>query len=117
MGRGQTEALRQRFPELAGDGAGEGDEGAGCGLRVVYVGDGGNDVCPCVRLLGRRRNGHGSSGGGDLALPRAGFALASQLSALGNEGGLACEVQEWRDWGELAAKLKGLANGASEIKD
>ena len=65
----QSEAMAARFPELACRLAAEPlpqlhpteAEGAPAEpLRVVYVGDGGNDLCPCLRVLREQ----------DLALPR-----------------------------------------------
>lgn len=65
----QSEAMAARFPELACRLAAEPlpqlhpteAEGAPAKpLRVVYVGDGGNDLCPCLRVLREQ----------DLALPR-----------------------------------------------
>jgi hypothetical protein len=72
-------------------------------VRVAYVGDGGNDLCPCVRLLAA----------GDLALPRSGFTLARRLKALREDRrdsaeALTCGVEEWGDWDVLAEKLRRL---------
>lgn len=49
--------------------------------KVVYVGDGGNDFCPLLRLRSQ-----------DLALVRRGKALEERVK---KEGGLACEVKYW----------------------
>jgi len=68
-------------------------------LRVVYVGDGGNDACPCTTLLRPS----------DLALPRAGFRLAAELRARRERAGEGpsdqCVVREWATWTELARAL------------
>jgi 2,3-diketo-5-methylthio-1-phosphopentane phosphatase len=58
---------------------------------VIYVGDGGGDLCPCLRL-GRR----------DLVLAREGYPLASALRATAD---VAPQVVEWRDGESLQAAL------------
>ncbi|KAL7410135.1 phosphatase phospho-type [Mrakia frigida] len=49
--------------------------------RVIYVGDGGNDFCPLLRLRST-----------DLALVRKGFELEQRIK---KEGGLKCQVKYW----------------------
>jgi hypothetical protein len=74
---------------------------------VVYVGDGGNDGCPCTTLLRE----------GDLALARGGFRLARELKAAKEEAaidaegvtsGVRCQVVEWADWRVLSDVLAAL---------
>jgi pyridoxal phosphate phosphatase PHOSPHO2 len=52
--------------------------------RIVYVGDGGNDFCPLLRMRE-----------GDLALVRKGFELDIRIREEGLKEGLKCEVKLW----------------------
>lgn len=60
--------------------------------RVVYVGDGSNDMCPsmCLREC-------------DVVLARKGFRLAKELTA--KPDSVRCTVRLWEDGSELAALL------------
>ena len=60
---------------------------AGARHRVVYVGDGANDLCPALCL-----------GAEDVVLARAGYPLAGLLK----ERKIAAAVREWSDHDELA---------------
>jgi len=59
--------------------------------KVVYVGDGHGDLCPCLRLSGRE----------DAVLARRGFALSSDLRRTTPTA----QVKEWSDGAELARHL------------
>ncbi|KAF8518771.1 phosphatase phospho-type [Gautieria morchelliformis] len=52
--------------------------------RVVYVGDGGNDFCPILRLRSQ-----------DIALARKSFGLEKRIAKEGAKAGLRCSVQYW----------------------
>jgi pyridoxal phosphate phosphatase PHOSPHO2 len=60
--------------------------------RIVYVGDGSGDFCPCSLL-----------GSSDTVLARSEFALARLLGGAGSDIG--CAVREWADGADLAAQL------------
>ena len=52
--------------------------------RIVYIGDGGNDFCPLLRM---RK--------GDLALVRKGFELEGRVREEGKRFGLNVDVKYW----------------------
>ena len=52
--------------------------------RIVYVGDGGNDFCPLLRMRAR-----------DLALVRKGFELDARVREEGGRYGMNIEVRKW----------------------
>jgi len=80
-----------------GGGARAAADGAGA-VVVTYIGDGGGDLCPSLRL-----------GAGDLVLARADFPLARALRADGaggaGAGELRADVREWPSGRALAAAL------------
>ncbi|PSN41934.1 putative phosphatase phospho1 [Blattella germanica] len=55
--------------------------------KVAYVGDGKNDLCPCLRLSDK-----------DLAFPREGFILAKKMQLLKEEqdSSMKAQVHEWK---------------------
>jgi pyridoxal phosphate phosphatase PHOSPHO2 len=61
-------------------------------LPLVYLGDGGGDVCPCLRLQQ-----------GDLILARAGFSLAKQLQSDKLKAQVRAQLIVWSTWQEVAA--------------
>lgn len=61
--------------------------------KIVFCGDGANDICPALRL-----------GKGDVVLARSGHALASHLSSL--EAPPAAQVHYWRSHEELASFVR-----------
>lgn len=63
--------------------------------RIIYVGDGLNDLCPILQL-----------GVEDIACIRRGFALHSSLPMFRKK--LRCRVFSWRDGHELLDHLAGL---------
>ncbi|XP_049776802.1 pyridoxal phosphate phosphatase PHOSPHO2-like [Schistocerca cancellata] len=65
--------------------------------RVVYVGDGKNDLCPCLRL------GHS-----DIAFPRCGYALAEVLCGGGQE--INASVHTWKNGEEIMKHLSNYFN-------
>lgn len=67
-----------------------GSEGKAAYMRIVYVGDGGNDFCPLLRL---RK--------GDLALVRKGFELEGRVAREGKARGLKCDVKYWTQAWEI----------------
>jgi len=52
--------------------------------RLLYLGDGGNDFCPILRL---RKN--------DVALVRKGRTLERRIREEGKAAGLVCEIKYW----------------------
>ena len=52
--------------------------------KIIYVGDGGNDFCPLLRMKE-----------GDWALVRKGFELQRRVESRGKEAGLKVEVKLW----------------------
>lgn len=52
--------------------------------RIVYVGDGGNDFCPLLRMRT-----------GDLALVRKGFELDGRVREEGAKEGLKVDIKLW----------------------
>lgn len=60
--------------------------------RVVYVGDGKNDLCPCLRL-----------GQSDIAFPRHGYALAEALCDSNQE--MNASVHIWKNGEEIIEHL------------
>lgn len=52
--------------------------------KIIYVGDGGNDFCPLLRLKET-----------DLALVRFDFALDRRIKKEGNEKGMTVPVKYW----------------------
>ncbi|KAH8396385.1 hypothetical protein KR222_009564, partial [Zaprionus bogoriensis] len=66
-----------------------------CYGRIIYVGDGGNDLCPILQLRA-----------GDVACVRRGFELHGRLPAYRKR--LRCQVFSWRDGHELMEKLATL---------
>lgn len=52
--------------------------------KVVYVGDGGNDFCPLVRMRS-----------GDLGLVRKGMELDERIREEGSRVGLKVDVKKW----------------------
>lgn len=63
--------------------------------RIVYVGDGKNDLCPILRLS------HA-----DLACPRKDYVLVKLLSKLPHHLSLEAKVLPWRDGTDLLRKLE-----------
>eukprot|EP00058_Branchiostoma_floridae_P003529 XP_002589017.1 hypothetical protein BRAFLDRAFT_87490 [Branchiostoma floridae] len=59
--------------------------------KVVYVGDGGNDLCPCKGLSGS-----------DIAMPRREFRLIEKLAKIS----LTAKVVPWESGSEVLAVLK-----------
>jgi len=70
---------------------------SGAYARIVFAGDGANDICAACAL-----------GGGDVVLARDGHALAgyAAAAAAGAAAALAAEVHTWRDHEELAALVE-----------
>eukprot|EP00047_Mylnosiga_fluctuans_P017289 m.60271 g.60271 ORF g.60271 m.60271 type:complete len:228 (-) comp7016_c0_seq3:103-786(-) len=62
--------------------------------RVVYVGDGSNDLCACFQLQSD-----------DVALVRSEFSLAKLLADNSNRARVAAHVFYWANYDELAALL------------
>ncbi|CAN9506885.1 unnamed protein product [Ophioblennius macclurei] len=60
--------------------------------RVVYVGDGGNDLCPAFCLREQ-----------DIVMPRVGYSLEKLLGA---EQGVRARVSAWSSGGEILQELK-----------
>jgi len=58
--------------------------------RIVYVGDGGNDFCPLLRM-----------GEGDSTLVRKGFELDERVKREGEGRGLKVEVKLWEQAWEI----------------
>lgn len=52
--------------------------------KVVYVGDGGNDFCPLVRMRD-----------GDWGLVRKGMELDERIAREGKESGVKVDVKKW----------------------
>ena len=52
--------------------------------RIAYVGDGGNDFCPLLRM---RK--------GDIAFVRKGFELDHRVAEEGEKTGLKVDVKKW----------------------
>jgi pyridoxal phosphate phosphatase PHOSPHO2 len=52
--------------------------------KIVYVGDGGNDFCPLLRMKG-----------GDWGLVRKGMELDERVRVEGERCGLKVEVKKW----------------------
>jgi pyridoxal phosphate phosphatase PHOSPHO2 len=52
--------------------------------KIIYVGDGGNDFCPLLRMRE-----------GDLALVRKGFELDERIREEGKKAGLKVDVKRW----------------------
>jgi pyridoxal phosphate phosphatase PHOSPHO2 len=85
---------------------------AACGrVRVLYVGDGAGDVCPCLRL-----------GPGDVALARDGYPLAERLRRAAAEGEgvgegtrrpLRATVRLWKDGAGLRDEIRAFFLGAA----
>ena len=67
--------------------------------RIVYVGDGGNDYCPVLRL-----------GKNDVALVRRNRGLAKRIL---EEGGVQCTVRYWSGAWEAEQLLRRLGGAAS----
>lgn len=65
--------------------------------RVLYVGDGGNDLCPAQSL-----------GPEDVVFVRAGYALEKLLQDPEVQATVTARVHVWSDAAELPAFLKGL---------
>ena len=78
----------------SGAGGGAGAATAAAAASVTYIGDGGGDLCPALRLGAR-----------DLVLARGGFPLARALHAAEGAPLLAVLV-EWEDGRALAAALR-----------
>ncbi|XP_061432686.1 pyridoxal phosphate phosphatase PHOSPHO2-like [Lethenteron reissneri] len=72
--------------------------------RVIYVGDGGNDVCPALALLP-----------GDVVLPRRGYQLERALAALeqAQPGAVQATVVPWESGDEILEHVRALAQGAA----
>jgi phosphoglycolate phosphatase-like HAD superfamily hydrolase len=69
--------------------------------RIVYAGDGANDICPALQL---RK--------GDVLLARAGHALAEYVAAAGGDASLRqveADVHLWEDHAQLAALVQQFA--------
>ena len=77
-----------------GDAAAAAAAGEAPAIFVTYLGDGGGDLCPSLRL-----------GAGDLVLAREAYPLARALRAAADAGEVAAAVAEWRDGRALAAAL------------
>ena len=68
--------------------------------RVVYVGDGSGDFCPCLRLRAS-----------DTVCARSGYPLAKKLEAMKDDAKvLDARVAYWEDGAELARALRAAAN-------
>ncbi|XP_029157515.1 pyridoxal phosphate phosphatase PHOSPHO2 [Nylanderia fulva] len=63
--------------------------------RIVYVGDGKNDLCPILRLSQT-----------DLACPRKGYALVETLSKLPRDSTTKARVVQWDDGRDLRHNLE-----------
>ena len=63
--------------------------------HTVYVGDGGNDLCPVLNL-----------GAGDLACPREGYKLCDLLASRS----FSCKVQSWTDASSLVESIAAVLN-------
>lgn len=66
-------------------------------VRMLYVGDGRNDLCPAQSL-----------GPDDVVFVRAGYALEKLLQDPGVRATVTARVHVWSDAAELPAFLKGL---------
>ncbi len=78
-------------------------------MRVLCVGDGAGDVCPCLRL-----------GPGDVALARHGYPLAERLRRAAAEGEgegtrrpLRATVRLWKDGAGLRDETRAFFQGAA----
>lgn len=66
--------------------------------QVVYIGDGGNDLCPVMSL---KKN--------DIAMPRHGYTLEKRISQLSQDRSpVECSVLVWSTAVEIASYLKVL---------
>ncbi|XP_025902828.1 pyridoxal phosphate phosphatase PHOSPHO2 [Nothoprocta perdicaria] len=64
--------------------------------QIVYIGDGGNDLCP-VTFLKK----------GDIAMPRQGYPLEKKISQLSQDlSPVACAVLVWSSGAEIMSYLK-----------
>lgn len=63
--------------------------------RIVYVGDGKNDLCPILRLSQT-----------DLACPRKGYVLVEKLSKLPRDATTKARVVQWDDGRDLRRNLE-----------
>lgn len=73
-------------------------------FRFVYVGDGGNDFCPCASF---------SRDTSDIVLARAGCRLAERIRS--DPSAVAATVIEWEDWTELAIHISALKHAFFHI--
>jgi 2-hydroxy-3-keto-5-methylthiopentenyl-1-phosphate phosphatase len=92
-GREMSQLLQQQRKAAAGGGGGKAAPACSRG-RVVYAGDGANDICPALAL-----------GADDVVLARAGHALANYVVAAQADRSLqqpAASVYEWHTHEELA---------------
>ncbi|XP_035689898.1 pyridoxal phosphate phosphatase PHOSPHO2-like [Branchiostoma floridae] len=64
--------------------------------KVVYVGDGVNDLCPCKGL-----------GPSDVVMPRKGYKLIEKIEELTPENKLKAEIIPWEHGSEVLAVLEG----------
>ena len=67
--------------------------------KVVYVGDGGNDFCPLLRMKG-----------GDWGLVRKGMELDGRIKQEGAEQGLKVEVKRWSQAWEIDEWVESLGH-------
>ncbi|XP_011061015.1 PREDICTED: LOW QUALITY PROTEIN: pyridoxal phosphate phosphatase PHOSPHO2-like [Acromyrmex echinatior] len=63
--------------------------------RIVYVGDGRNDLCPILRLSET-----------DLACPRKGYSLINQLNELSTSMSTKAKIVPWEDGTDLQFRLE-----------
>ncbi|KAM8893624.1 pyridoxal phosphate phosphatase PHOSPHO2 isoform 4-T4 [Spinachia spinachia] len=70
--------------------------------RVLYAGDGGNDLCPASCLGGR-----------DVVMPRKGFALEKLLVKLEDGAPLSARVVTWSSGADILEELK--ASGGTDL--
>ncbi|TNN77130.1 putative phosphatase phospho2 [Liparis tanakae] len=63
--------------------------------RVLYAGDGGNDLCPTSCLRGR-----------DVVMPRRGFTLEKLLAKLEDDASLSAKVIAWSSGTDILQELK-----------
>lgn len=67
--------------------------------KIVYVGDGSGDFCPCLRLRAC-----------DTVCVRSGFPLAKKLAAMADDAKtLDASVAHWEDGAQLASALRAAA--------
>lgn len=72
--------------------------------RIVYVGDGKNDLCPILRLSRA-----------DLACPRKDYVLIKILSKLPHDLSLKAKVLSWKDGTDLLRKLEEIVGPLKNV--